>query len=255
MRGIRLGWVLCLFACKGGELELGTLEDTASTASSASSTTVPAYPEANSEHGGFAPGVTIGKISAYQVMETKLANNGNAPSNTQIPLVNERDALVRVFLEPSKISPLEVYGELTLERNGEVETLQRTKTLRQESTNEKIGSTMNFDVPGAWIGPGLSMDLQLFDAALDGGGGLEEDATWSSETTGGVPTERSGSLEIVLIPIRYNADGSGRTPDTSEAQIQRYRDTLYAMYPVTDITIRVTDVSDWSGAIEASGAG
>ena len=169
MRCAYFGLVALLFACKGGELELDTLDDTASTASTASSTTAPAYPEANDDHGGFAPGVTIGKISAYQVMETKLANNGNQPNNTQIPLVRDRDALVRVFLEPSKTSPLEIYGELTLERNGEVEVLQRTKTLRQASTDEKMGSTMNFDLPGSWVGSDLSMDLQLFDAALDGG--------------------------------------------------------------------------------------
>jgi hypothetical protein len=228
--------------------------DTASTTTT-SSTTVPVYPEANTEHGGYALGISVAKISAYQAMETKLSNNGNAPNNTQIPLVAERDALVRVFLEPSKDSPLDVYGELTLERAGEVEVLQRTKTLRQASTDEKMGSTMNFELPSSWIRSGLEMRLALFDAALDGGGGLEEDATWSSETTGGVPTERSGSLEVVLIPIRYDADGSGRVPDTSEAQLQRYRDTLFAMYPVTDITIRVTDVSPWSGAIDASGAG
>ena len=179
-------WSGCSWLVRA-ELDVDTLEDTASTMASTTTETAPAYPEANEEHGGFAPGVTIGKVSAYQVMETKLANNGNEPNNTQIPLVADRDALVRVFLEPSETSPLEVYGELTLERNGEVEVLQRTDT-PATSTDEKMGS-MNFDVPASWVGSGVT--VQLFDAALDGGG-LPGDATWSSVDRW-CPCRRSGS--------------------------------------------------------------
>ena len=41
-----------------------------------------------------------------------------------------------------------------------------------------------------------------------------------------------GPLRVLLVPLRYDADGSGRLPDTSPAQLQAFHDALLAMFPV-----------------------
>jgi hypothetical protein len=49
-------------------------------------------------------------------------------------------------------------------------------------------------------------------------------------------------LKVVLVPVRYDADQSGRLPDVTEAQVQRYQDILMAYYPTksVDLTLHAT---------------
>jgi hypothetical protein len=44
------------------------------------------------------------------------------------------------------------------------------------------------------------------------------------------------------VPFRYDADGSQRLPDTSQAQLERYRDAIYGIFPVSSVEITVHDV-------------
>jgi hypothetical protein len=72
------------------------------------------------------------------------------------------------------------------------------------------------------------------------------------------PTEarQAGTLTVTLVPVRYDADGSGRLPDTSPAQLQRYEDLFYAMYPITDIDIVVrSQALAWDSTVSSNGNG
>lgn len=241
------GWVI---GCSGsGEADLVDSELTDASLSSTSSASTTA---AGTAHGGYAAGISIEKISAYQAMESVLMENGQTLKEGVVPLVEGRDALVRVFLDPTEEAPEEVYGVLTITSSSGEVVLDRAKTVRQESTDEKIGSTVNFDVPAEHVEIGMSMDVAIYDADLEGGGGDPETMSWSSDD---VYVEWSDTLEITLIPIQYNADGSGRLPDTSEEQLQRYRDVMSSMYPVTDVIFTVADPWPWSRELEPSGAG
>jgi hypothetical protein len=55
--------------------------------------------------------------------------------------------------------------------------------------------------------------------------------------------------------VRYNTDGSGRLPDTSAAQVERYRTAFFEQYPVTDVEVTVRDAVTWSSSISANGSG
>jgi hypothetical protein len=46
---------------------------------------------------------------------------------------------------------------------------------------------------------------------------------------------------VVLVPLQYNTDGSGRLPDTSPDQLKLYQDLLLAVYPLVDLQITVHD--------------
>ncbi|MEZ4322720.1 MAG: M66 family metalloprotease [Myxococcota bacterium] len=65
----------------------------------------------------------------------------------------------------------------------------------------------------------------------------------------------TGSITVRLIPVQYDADGSGRVPDTSPAQLQEYEQALRGMYPVTDVRIEVGDTLPWGSVLQPSGAG
>jgi hypothetical protein len=60
-------------------------------------------------------------------------------------------------------------------------------------------------------------------------------------------------LHLVLVPLRWDGDGSGRLPDTSPAQIELFRALLLAVYPLVHVTIDVHDVVPWSDSLTLSG--
>ena len=50
-----------------------------------------------------------------------------------------------------------------------------------------------------------------------------------------------GALRVQLVPLRYDADGSGRLPDTSPQQLNALREALLAMYPVPAVELTVRE--------------
>ncbi len=54
---------------------------------------------------------------------------------------------------------------------------------------------------------------------------------------------------LVIVPVRYDADGSGRLPDTSDEHIAVIRDKLYATYPVSEVVVRVDPPMAWDRAV------
>ena len=66
---------------------------------------------------------------------------------------------------------------------------------------------------------------------------------------------KSGTLKIVVVPVKYNADGSGRTPDVSAAQLARYKQTFMARYPAETVDITARAPWSYSSAIYANGNG
>ena len=67
--------------------------------------------------------------------------------------------------------------------------------------------------------------------------------------------EVSGKLKIVVVPVKYDADGSGRIPDVSSAQLERYRKTFLARYPASMVEITARAPLAWSSTIARNGAG
>ena len=57
--------------------------------------------------------------------------------------------------------------------------------------------------------------------------------------------DKTGKLEVVIVPFRYNYDGTGRMPDISAAQMQRFRDAIEALYPMTEYEFSVRATVDW----------
>jgi hypothetical protein len=113
---------------------------------------------------------------------------------------------------------------------------------------------MNFDVPTDAIKVDTRYSVTLYDATASGGD--TSGARYPASGTESIDARSTGStLKIVIVPIAYNADGSGRLPDTSAAQIERYRQAFYGMYPARSVTVSVHSPYSYSGAISASGSG
>lgn len=199
----------------------------------------------------YAGEIQISKVSLYQGVEVPLVVDGEEPTSLESPVVAGRPGLLRVFLDPKpKWEPRRVNVILTV-RNGDDETVLEEKLrIEEESVDDDLDTTVNFDLTGDLITSGLELVVEVREVDTDEpGGGKIEDAKWRSEATGGLNVEVTDELVIAIIPVRYNADGSGRLPDTSPSQIDRIQTLMTAMYPASTVTVRVDPVLDWNAAV------
>ena len=90
------------------------------------------------------------------------------------------------------------------------------KVISGDSSIDSLDSTFNLEIPATYLSGDLQYRVSLYEAENAEGAGDDSRAQWPGEGMAAMG-ERStdGGLEIVIIPIQYNADGSGRLPDTS----------------------------------------
>lgn len=124
-------------------------------------------------------------------------------------------------------------------------------------------STAQFTVPRELVTADSELAVAIRDATLfDPVDGSTEDAIWTSEDGtpgGGLPhpldVEAAKSIRLVLIPVRYYGDGTGRIPDTTPAQLARIEEKFLAMYPLSSIEVIVGSEMSWNSSLPASGGG
>jgi hypothetical protein len=241
----RTVWLaVALVGCRGPEGESGTTPPDDGTAGPGDLTVAPTNDSPAD--------ATIGKISAYQGVESVLFP-AKVDNDWRPPMLAGRDAAVRLFVAPDdQYDGRELTGVLTVSNPGSDDlVLLDTRTLRGRSTDADLDSTLNFRVPAAQIGDETEMRVELQEADADGpGGGDAALTTWDSADEG-LPHGTTGDVTIVILPVVYQADGSGRTPDVSQARLDEFRDEMFKVYPATHVTVRVGDPLEWDERISA----
>jgi hypothetical protein len=199
-----------------------------------------------------AQGIAISQISIYQAVKRVLMLDGAAPAS-KVPVVAGRPALVRVFAKADGTydgSP--VTARLDLGNGSPIEIQATVKGTPSDGT---LTSTLNFEVPGALIVPGMSYRVDLLQPPAHSMGN-NPGASYPASGSSPIPAQSTGkSLKIKLIPVTYGADGSNRKPDTSAGQIQAYKDEFFKMYPVADVEISVHPAFPWSNSVDPNGNG
>lgn len=199
-----------------------------------------------------ATGVSIQQIAIYQGVKRPLMENGS-PASSGVPIVAQRDALVRVFASTdASYNGAPVTARFTIEGQAPIDVVQPVNGAPQEGS---LGSTINFDVPGSMITSGAAYRVELLqDPSVSAG----QNPSASFPQGGFTPlgAQASGNaLRIVLVPIAYGGDGSNRTPDTSAGQIQNYEEAFYSIYPVPSIDLTVRATVTYNGSVSPGGSG
>lgn len=200
-----------------------------------------------------APGVAIGEVAVYQGVKRVLAQNG-APVASNVPLVAGRNALVRAFYTagPERVGQI-VQGRLWLD--GVEEPIESEVVLAAASVDHDLGTTANFYVPGELIGATFSYRVELVEEQVEG---LADNPAAHHPVTGSEAHPVDGpqnTFRVVLAPFQYDADGSGRLPDLSEAAVEKYRERFLQLYPVSDVEVTVRGAVSWTSAIQPNGQG
>ncbi|MBX3252091.1 MAG: hypothetical protein KF901_33260 [Myxococcales bacterium] len=188
--------------------------------------------------------LALTRVDAFQGVAVPLARDGIAAPPPR-PLVAARDAIVRVHAEAlAGWSPRAVTA--VIEIDGARFTDTRTPTLPADDARPE--SLFMVRVPAASVRPGARWRARLEAATGDG----DDDAALArlprDGGTAALDAERTTPLHLVLVPYRYDTDGSGRLPDTSEAQLGRIRAELTSRFPYADVVLEVHDVVPWTRA-------
>lgn len=205
-----------------------------------------------------ARGIDIERILAYQGVELELMANGVATEGG-LPLVAGRDALIRLMIEVDDDFVMRpVVGRLFLMEGGTtIAGLESRLQVPITTIERDLTTSINFEVPAELLRPEMSMLFWVLEDTEEEGTERRGVVDWPGNETGAPITMITGlePLRIHLVPVQYDADGSGRLPDTSDEQVRIYRDLMYGTYPVPSVEIEVGDPLPWSGQISASGSG
>ncbi len=206
-----------------------------------------------------AAGVKITTISMYQGVGIPIMKDGDVAEPNLAPIVSGKDALVRVFLETDDTyTPRDLLARVALtDSDGTVSFTAQGPVAAGASVATTLSSTLNVDVPGEDIKNGQSLNVSVREieksAKQDGD---TSGAAWPADGDQALQIEEPNSrMKLVLLPVEYDADGSGRLPDTGDAALQGYAALFEAMYPITGIDIRVADPMPYSGTVAAVGTG
>jgi hypothetical protein len=199
--------------------------------------------------------IRIADIAIYQVVKIPLVKEGEAVIERNAPVVEGRDAFLRVFVQPlPEFAPRELEVELTLQS---AESAAPSVLVRQlisgESKEGELDSTINFDVPSTSITGDLSWSVILRELDPVAATGTIDDGVRYPKGDGELEAlhpRHIGPLRVMLVPYRYNADGSGRLPDMSDDQLRRYRAFLARYYPFSEVVFEVHEPVDYGDGVD-----
>ncbi len=201
-------------------------------------------------------GLRIREISLYQVVKIPLMTNGTWAAIRNSPVVQGKKALVRAFVDTlSGYTSHAVRAVLTLDNGGTPKQIPVEMKPSAASTDAALGSTFNFNIEPADIGPNTKMSVSLVDPTCTNALGAASDARFPASGTQALAATKIGKLRVVVVPVNVGS----LKPDTSAAQLKNMRDALIAHYPIPDaeITVRSQAITgpstvtnnDWSNIL------
>jgi hypothetical protein len=204
-----------------------------------------------------ADGVRVDRVSVLQALTQDLFKDGQRVAQRSVPLIQKRPTLVRVYASSAGASPASLEARLTIEAAGaRVARLTQPVTLGAPK-EDQLGSTINFEITGDQLPAGASISVGIFDTQKPQGAQVASSpARFPVDgSTDPLDLQRTGTMKIVLVPVRYNADGSGRMPDITPAQVERLKKTMFARYPLEGVDLTVRAPMNFAQTVSAGGGG
>lgn len=210
---------------------------------------------AGTEAGTMAPatnlaaGVRISDISIYQAVKVQLSDVGEPVIARNAPVIIGKEGLLRVSVEPlDGFTPRELLVELTLASSeGPAASQMATKMISSASTVSSLESTINFDIPAEHITGDLKYAVALREVS-GASAGTADPAARFPMTDGeliDLGARDAGPLRVMVVPYRYQGDGSARLPVMDDAQLALFERYLHSYYPASQIELSVHEPVDY----------
>lgn len=215
---------------------------------------LPAHPEGER----LARDIKIREVAVYQGVKIPIVREMAAVMERNADLVQQREALLRVFVEPGpSFQSRELSARVTLQDGTEEpRRFEQTVLVSGASTETDGKSTFNLALPKDAFKEGTQYSVELRETTkCTPLMGTPSGARFPEQGLAPVGARLTGAVKVMLVPVRYEADGSGRLPDTSEQQLMQMKDRLYAMYPTSEVVLTLhepvsTNVTDLSQMLD-----
>lgn len=194
-----------------------------------------------------ADGVSIRDIAVFQAMKVPLVQDGVPVAERPVPLLVSRGGVLRVYVDVAgDFVGRELTAELVLQSGISDPVVQTdVRALPGSSTDSDPSSIFVFRLADADMAGDTTYQVRITssDAARVDEGQVHPARYPSDGTSAGfVPLfDDAGGLNLVLVPVQYDTDGSGRLPDMSAEQLGRYEGILRTMYPLVTLNLTIHD--------------
>ena len=203
--------------------------------------------------------LSISDVAVFQGPKAPIFVGGAPLVSTPTPIIAARPGMVRVYLKmlEKRTKPHHLSADLHVSSGGnEIAVAHDEGFISVDSTDDQVDSGFKFALDANAFTTASTLTLVVTDLTLPPnapGTTLTFPADGSSVSLHADATVPD--IKITFVPVEYDADKSGRLPDTSVLQIQRFHDTLFRMYPAATITTTVAPVLPFNTVIDPMGAG
>jgi hypothetical protein len=201
---------------------------------------LPAHPDGER----LARDIQIAEVAVYQGVKVPIVSEMMAITDRNADLVQQREAMVRIFVEPGpSFQSRELSARITLQDGAEPpRRFDKTMMVSEASTDANGNSTFNIDLPKDAFKEGTQYSVELRETTkCTPLMGTPVGARFPETGMTPVGARLTGPVKVLLVPVRYDADGSGRLPDTSAEQLDQMTKRLYAMYPTSEVMLDVRE--------------
>jgi hypothetical protein len=202
-----------------------------------------------------ARGLKIASLAIYQPVKIPLVEQDDDVVERNAPVIAGKRALLRVFVATLPgFAAREITARLELSSaTATLVPLTVTQRVEASSDDADLGSSLNFELPASAMAEDLrySVTLEEVAGAVLSSGAADAAVRWP-RTEGEHATlgaREPGPFRVVVVPYRYQGDGSGRLPAVDEAEMDKYRTYLQALYPASSIELKVHEPVDFDGRI------
>ncbi len=205
--------------------------------------------------------LVISGVTVNQSVEIPLVDADGRVEELAGPVIAGRAALLRVYVETDFLwIDREVRAELVLEQaGGATEAFEEIEDIDGDSEPGDLDTTFDFELPAESVTVGARWSVAITEVEPgqpDEDDDAGEPALWPTEGTAPLEvTDWGGALRVHLLPLRYDADGSGREPDVSPEQIALLERWLFTLYPVRELELTVLDVMPTEVVFNPDGEG
>ncbi|HKY39800.1 MAG TPA: M66 family metalloprotease [Polyangiaceae bacterium] len=200
---------------------------------------LPAHPDGQR----LARDIQIQEVAVYQGVKVPIVRDMMPIANRNADLVQQREAMVRIFVRPGpSFQSRELSARITLQDGEVTRRFEETITVSGGSTDADGQSTFNIELPKDAFKEGTQYSVELRETTkCTPLMGTPVGARFPETGLSPVGARLTGPVKVLLVPVRYDADGSGRMPDTSAEQLEQMTARLYSMYPTSEVTIKLRD--------------
>lgn len=197
-----------------------------------------------------ATNIKISELAIYQAVKVTLSKAGQPVIERNAPVVIGKEAFLRVSVETlAGFTPRMIEAQLTLESaEGPVESQTVTKMVSGASSDSELESTINFDIPGEHVTTDLKYAVALRDVTPSMTGTVDPAARFPTAEGEliALGARNAGPFRVMIVPYRYQGDGSGRLPPMDDEQLDLFRRYLHSYYPASEIELTVREPVDYN---------